>query len=153
MPGKSFQISIKLKPAGPNHKLQRKWSVVNTPSSVNFINNSAKHSFFTWMTKKPFSQNIFVQNFCHTAKKASKNLLTNLRFLPFVFCQSLMKLTPGLYRTFTQKYQIMIKRFKLVTVQHVRHSDGAGGVQRRREARAQCYKTFYGLNLRAFVIS
>ncbi len=33
-------------------------------------------------------------NFLLYAKKASKNLLITLRFLPFAFCQSLMKLMP-----------------------------------------------------------
>ncbi len=35
-------------------------------------------------------------NFLLYAKKASKNLLATLRFLPFTFCRSLMKLMPGL---------------------------------------------------------
>jgi hypothetical protein len=65
-------------------------SISSTYLCAAFSPNDKKPAF-----KKAISQNIFIQNLHWLPCLRSCNLLATLRFLPFAFCQRLMKLKPS----------------------------------------------------------
>jgi hypothetical protein len=70
--------------------------------------------FFHANDKKAILQKKFVKNstkFLLYAKKASKNLLATLQFLPFAFHRSLMTLTPGVNFTNVSRPSFAPKAF------------------------------------------